>query len=48
MPVRHPWRWVIVVILALVALFVRLLLTNDAFNWSFVWQAMIQSPVLKD
>jgi polar amino acid transport system permease protein len=46
-PVRHPWRWVlIVVIIALLFLLVRLLLTNEAFNWSFVWQAMVQSPVL--
>ena len=46
-PVRHPWRWVLVaVILALVFLLLRLLITNDAFNWSFVWQAMVQSPVL--
>jgi len=46
-PVRHPARWVlVVVIVALAFLLVRLLLTNKAFNWSFVWQAMIQSPVL--
>jgi polar amino acid transport system permease protein len=46
-PVRHPGRWaMIVVILALTFVFVRLLVTNDAFNWSFVFEAMIQSPVL--
>ncbi|MCW2867569.1 MAG: amino acid transporter permease [Marmoricola sp.] len=46
-PVRHPGRWVmVVVIVALAFLLVRLLLTNKAFNWSFVWQAMVQSPVL--
>ncbi len=47
-PVRHPGRWVVIVIIAvLVAMFVHLLLTNPAFHWSFVWEAMIQSPVLR-
>jgi polar amino acid transport system permease protein len=47
-PVRHPGRWVVVaIILVLVAMFVHLLLTNPAFNWSFVFEAMIQSPVLR-
>jgi polar amino acid transport system permease protein len=47
-PVRHPGRWVVIAIIAvLVAMFVHLLLTNAAFNWSFVWEAMIQSPVLR-
>ena len=47
-PVRHPGRWVVVAIIALiVAMFVHLLLTNEAFHWSFVWEAMIQSPVLR-
>ena len=37
-PVRHPGRWVaIAVIAAIVFLVVRQLLTNPAFNWSFVW-----------
>ena len=46
-PVRHPGRWVmVVVIVALAFLLVRLLVTNDAFNWSFVLEAMVQSPVL--
>ncbi len=47
-PVRHPGRWVVVVIIAImVATFVHLLLTNDAFHWSFVFEAMVQSPVLR-
>ena len=47
-PVRHPGRWVVVVVIAvLLAMFVHLLVTNPAFNWSFVWQAMVQSPVLR-
>ena len=46
-PVRHPGRWVMVVVIAALAfLLVRLLVTNDAFNWSFVLEAMVQSPVL--
>ncbi|MCW2849576.1 MAG: putative transporter permease protein [Marmoricola sp.] len=46
-PVRHPGRWVaIAVIVVLAAMFVHLLLTNDAFNWHFVFEAMFQSPVL--
>ena len=48
MPVRHPGRWVVIaIILVLVAMFVHLLLTNPAFNWSFVFEAMVQSPVLR-
>ena len=46
-PVRHPGRWVMVVVIAALAfLLVRLLVTNDAFNWPFVLEAMVQSPVL--
>jgi polar amino acid transport system permease protein len=47
-PVRHPGRWVAVAILAvLTAMLVNLLITNKGFNWSFVRQAMIQSPVIQ-
>jgi polar amino acid transport system permease protein len=47
-PVRHPGRWVVVAIIAvLFAMFVHMVLTNDAFNWPFVWEAMVQSPVLR-
>ncbi len=46
-PVRHPGRWLATGVLAiLVAMFLHLLLTNDAFNWPFVAEAMIQQPVL--
>jgi polar amino acid transport system permease protein len=46
-PVRHPGRWAAVVIIGIfAALLIRLLITNDAFNWSFVFKAMVQSPVL--
>jgi polar amino acid transport system permease protein len=37
----------VVVIAVLGAMFVNLLLTNPAFNWSFVFEAMVQSPVLR-
>ena len=47
-PVRHPGRWVAIVVIAvLAAMFVNLLVTNDAFHWSFVFEAMVQSPVLR-
>ena len=46
-PVRHPGRWVaVVVIVALAFLLIRLIVTNEAFNWPFVFEAMVQSPVL--
>lgn len=47
-PVRHPWRWVAIAVIAvLAAMFANMVLTNDAFEWSFVFQAMGQSPVLR-
>ena len=47
-PVRHPWRWVgIGVIAVLVAMLAHLLVTNDAFNWPFVFEAMNQRPVIR-
>ncbi|TDD93578.1 amino acid ABC transporter permease [Actinomadura rubrisoli] len=36
-PVRHPGRWVAVAVLALLAaMFVHMLVTNKAFQWSFI------------
>jgi polar amino acid transport system permease protein len=47
-PVRHPWRWVAIAIIGLLfAMLLNLILTNDAFDWPFVFQAMTQSPVLR-
>jgi len=47
-PVRHPWRWVAIgVIAVLVAMFVHMLLTNDAFQWQFMFDNMFTEPVLK-
>jgi polar amino acid transport system permease protein len=45
--VRHPWRVVAVVVIAvLAAMFLHLLLANDAFKWDIVFQAMVQKPVI--
>jgi polar amino acid transport system permease protein len=42
-PVRHAGRWVaIAVIVVLAAMFVSMLLTNPAFDWSFIFQAMLR------
>ena len=47
-PVRHPWRWVAIGIIAvLAAMFLNLLINNPAFNWPFVFQAMNQTPVIR-
>jgi len=47
-PVRHPWRWLAIAVIAvLVAMLVNLLIGNPAFHWSFVLQAMNQSPVIE-
>jgi polar amino acid transport system permease protein len=55
-PVRHPGRWVTIAVLAvLVAMFVHLLVTNDKFMWSFIFESigpgkrgvMFTGPVLQ-
>jgi polar amino acid transport system permease protein len=47
-PVRHPGRWVAIAVLAvLAAMFVHMLLTNDAFNWGFMFDNMFTPPVLE-
>lgn len=47
-PVRHPWRWVAIAVIAVLALMlVNLLVNNAAFNWPFVLQAMNQTPVIE-
>jgi polar amino acid transport system permease protein len=46
-PDRHPWRWVAIAVIAVLALMLgNLLVNNPAFNWPFVLQAMNQSPVI--
>ncbi len=43
---RHPGRWIGVgVIGVLVAMFVHLLVTNDAFQWSFMVDNMFSEPI---
>ena len=47
-PVRHPGRWVAIAVIAVLALmFLNMLIFNPAFNWPFVLEAMIQSPVVE-
>jgi polar amino acid transport system permease protein len=47
-PVRHPGRWVAIVVIAiLVAMFVHMLGTNDAFQWSFMFDNMFRPPVIE-
>lgn len=46
-PVRHPWRWVAVGVVAVVAaMFINMLVTNEAFNWPFVFETMTLPPVI--
>jgi polar amino acid transport system permease protein len=47
-PVRHPGQWVAVAVIVVLALmFLHLLVTNDAFRWPIVFQAMVQTPVIR-
>lgn len=47
-PVRHPWRWVAIAVIAvLAAMLLNMLLTNEEFDWGFIGQAMVQTPVLR-
>ena len=47
-PVRHPGRWVAIVVLAIVAaMFVHMLVTNDAFQWGFMLDNMFRPPVIE-
>ena len=47
-PVRHPGQWVAVAVIAVLALmFAHLLVANEAFRWPIVFQAMVQTPVIR-
>ncbi|MEH1099375.1 amino acid ABC transporter permease [Micromonospora sp. CPCC 205561] len=47
-PVRHPGRWVAVAVIGvLVAMFVHLLVTNKAFNWSYMVDEMFRPPIIE-
>jgi polar amino acid transport system permease protein len=46
-PVRHPGRWVAIAgVIVLAGMFLHLLVTNKAFEWHFVFEAMNQQPVI--
>ena len=47
-PVRHPWRWVAVVLIAiLAAMIVSSFVTNEKWNFPFAFQIMQQTPVIE-
>jgi len=47
-PVRHPGRWVAIgFIVVLTAMFVHLLVTNDSFHWSFMFENMFTPAVMR-
>jgi polar amino acid transport system permease protein len=55
-PVRHPWRWVATAVIVLLgAMFIHMLVTNDHFQWKFIFVssgpgqrgAMFTPPVLQ-
>jgi polar amino acid transport system permease protein len=47
-PVRHPGRWVAIVVIAiLAAMFVHMLVTNPAFQWGFMFDNMFRPPVIE-
>ncbi len=47
-PVRHPWRWVAVAVIAvLVAMLVSSFLTNERWDFPFAFQIMQQRPVIQ-
>jgi polar amino acid transport system permease protein len=47
-PVRHPWRWVVLALIAIViAMIFSSFITNKRWDWGFAFQVMNQSPVLE-
>jgi len=46
-PVRHPWRWVALGLIAIVvAMMLSSFVTNARWDWGFAFQIMDQKPVL--
>jgi polar amino acid transport system permease protein len=46
-PVRHPWRWVTLALIAIVvAMMLSSFITNKRWDWGFAFQIMNQTPVL--
>src|SRR3954469_5061967 len=47
-PVRHRGRWIAAAVIAvLIAMFVHMLVTNDVFQWGFMWDNMFTPAVLR-
>lgn len=47
-PVRHPWRWVALALIAIVvAMMLSSFITNKRWEWDFAFQIMNQTPVLE-
>ncbi len=47
-PVRHPWRWVAIALLAvLAAMMISSFVTNPRWDFSFAFQIMQQTPVIE-
>ena len=47
-PVRHPWRWVAVAVIAIiVAMMLSSFITNKRWDWGFALTIMNQNPVLE-
>jgi polar amino acid transport system permease protein len=47
-PVRHPGRWVAVgVVAVLTGMFVHMVVTNDQFEWTFIFDNMFLPPILR-
>lgn len=46
-PVRHPWRWVaMIIVVILAAMFINMLITNPLFEWGTVAQYFTASTIL--
>ena len=47
-PVRHPWRWVAVAVIAVfVAMFIHMLVSNPNLNWPIVRQYLFSHIILR-
>jgi polar amino acid transport system permease protein len=47
-PVRHPGRWVTVAVVAVLAgMFIHMVVTNDQFEWTFIFDTMFQPPIVR-
>ena len=47
-PLRHPWRWVMLgVIAVLTAMFLHMLITNKHFQWSYIVDNAFRPPIIR-